>query len=178
MALLATAPTALWGKSDEPITTPVAAQRAATATSAPKADARQDEDVLGVNFFVVEPVLLPDYVCPTCGAQRSRGYAGYVPVAVRKKLPPDIEECRLLFARVPSSAGMKLDEAEYCSKCSPGVRKPSLSLMISRATGGPRRIRHVTAADLSLLGDYYEASGERQTEMRRSSRRLRKLLGQ
>lgn len=177
MALLATFPTEFFGRSDGPTLSPSAAPSAPAVTSAPKAKAHQDDGVLGVNFFEVEPVLLPDYVCPTCGAHRSQGYARYVPVAVRKSLPPDIEECRRLFARVPPVAALKLDEREYCLKCSPDIRKPSLSLVVPRATGEPRRIRHVTAGDLSLLGDYYEASRERQTEMRRSSRRLRKLLG-
>lgn len=137
----------------------------------------EEGDVLGVNFLEVEPVRLPDYVCPTCGTHKFQGYEGYISVAERKKLPPNIEECRQLYSRIPSVAGLKLDEIEYCRSCSPGIRRPLLSLVIPRTNGKPRRVRGVTALDLRLLGDYYAAPLELQVKMKKDSRRLRKLLG-
>lgn len=118
-----------------------------------------------------------DYVCPVCGERTARVYAGYTGNAEGRGAPPDIDECRRLFADIPTKAGMKLDESEYCRKCSPRVRTPSPALLVTTARGQTRRVRHVTADDLRQLADYFAAPEATRQTLRKESARLRKLLG-
>ncbi len=118
-----------------------------------------------------------EYVCPICGERTTRVKQGYVPAGSREVVVPDIEECRRLFARLPVTAGYKLDESEYCAKCSPRVKNPSPTLLVTTTKGHVRRVRHVTTEDLRLLSDYFAASDSNQAAMSKDSRRLQHLLG-
>jgi len=118
-----------------------------------------------------------DYVCPVCGERTARVYAGYTGNAEGRGAPPDIGECRRLFADIPTKAGMKLDESAYCRKCSPRVRTPSPALLVTTARGQTRRVRHVTADDLRQLADYFAAPEATRQTLRKESARLRKPLG-
>ena len=118
-----------------------------------------------------------DYVCPTCGERTSRANGGYTERRKGWTASPDIDECRRIFTRIPATAGLKLDESEYCRKCSPRVKHPEPALLVPTAHGQLRRVRHVTSDELRQLGDYFTATPTEQEKMRKGSRRLRKLLG-
>jgi hypothetical protein len=118
-----------------------------------------------------------EYVCPVCGERTAHVYAGYTGNAKERRAVPDIDECRRLFTRIPATAGLKLDESEYCRKCSPRVKQPEPALLVPTAHGQLRRVRHVTSNELRQLGAYFTATPTEQEKMRKDSRRLRKLLG-
>jgi hypothetical protein len=126
--------------------------------------------------FEVTP-LQTEYVCPHCGERTTYVAPGYVERRKGKVAPPDIDECRRLFARIPATAGMKLDESQYCRKCSPRVKNPAPVVLVPTPRGGIRRVRHVTAEELRQLGDYFTATPAEQAQALKDSRRLRKLLG-
>jgi hypothetical protein len=141
------------------------------ATRTEAAVLADDEIVMLTCYFTVSPLERLDFVCPVCGERTTLGGEE------NTKLIAEIDLCRRLFAQIPASAGMKLDETEYCRKCSPLVKSPAPILMVPTASGKVRRVRRVTSDELRQLGDYFEASPAVQDKMRVESRRLRKLLG-
>lgn len=166
-----------------------AAEIAATGKDDLKAQlATQDQNAVGIGEDEVELLagcyspfeVTPqqtEYVCPICGERTTRVSPGYIERRRGQVVSPDIDECRRLFARIPVSAGMKLDESEYCRKCSPRVKHPEPALLVQDGRGHTRRVRHVTTDELSKLGDYFAATPDEQARMRKESRRLRRLLG-
>ena len=167
-----------------------AAEIAATGKDDLKAQlATQDQNAVGIGEDDAElftmcymapfevSVQQTEYVCPICGERTTRVSPGYIEKRNGEVVSPDIDECRRLFARIPASAGMKLDESEYCRKCSPRVKRPEPALLVPNGRGHTRRVRHVTTDELSKLGDYFAATPDEQARMRKESRRLRRLLG-
>lgn len=117
-----------------------------------------------------------EYVCPKCGAKT------LYPERM-EQLIIDIPKCRRYVKEIRQIA-LQLDESQFCKKCSPSVKSPSLVLVVSYP-GEKKTYRHagVNSNDLLLIQEFLEGKavhkGERdsETSLKSNMERIQLLLG-
>ena len=70
----------------------------------------------------------------------------------------EIQACRRRINEI-RGAGVELDEAEFCMRCSPEVESPKLNIVVRFKRGGdPHRVRDICEEDLQLIAEFLEGS--------------------
>ncbi|MHC9541391.1 MAG: hypothetical protein AB9903_17950 [Vulcanimicrobiota bacterium] len=117
-----------------------------------------------------------EYVCSKCG--RKTVYPGYMDFNVN-----DIKNCRRYVNSI-TQISIKLDESEFCKKCSPGVTSPKLVLVVNYpGSKKPYRFEGVSGNDLVLIKEFLEGksvhrdSGDNETALKSNITRIQQLLG-
>jgi len=117
-----------------------------------------------------------EYVCPKCG--RKTVYPGYMDFDVN-----DIQKCRRYVSSI-TQISIKLDESEFCKKCSPAVKTPLLVLVVSYpGESKPHRCRGVSSSDIQFIREFLDGkavhkdSGDNETALKSSITRIQELLG-
>lgn len=120
-----------------------------------------------------------EYVCPTCGEKTL--YAVRDTVRFLEDLLP---ACRRRIQQV-TQLPVRLDEKEFCRKCSPEVKAPALYLLLQFAgEADPRRVKDIGPDDLVLLAEFLagkkkhgDAGGAETTPLKNYVQRLEAILG-
>lgn len=146
---------------------------------------------LGASCYKPEsPPATITYVCSTCGAQTLYAIGGAGTPSSRaadygliRILQQELAACRKLAAEMPELK-LELDEAQLCEKCSPGVVKPQLVLVVRYADQRePHRVAGVTADDLRLIHELlagktkHVGPADFESALKEKLPRLRELLG-
>lgn len=149
--------------------------------------------VAAMCYEMAAPPIRLEYVCPACGArtlyaaqehdEKADAAARRVPWETLTDLIGEIRELRATAAAI-KGLDVRLDESQFCSRCSPDSGEPRLVLVLRYAgEAEPRRVPGVTPSDLQLLSEFMSGSlkhaagmGEEQP-LRDYLPRLRELLG-
>jgi hypothetical protein len=126
-----------------------------------------------------------DYVCPKDGTKTQYGYQQAE--LVRNELPGMRTILKEIEALKPAFT-VKLEESEFCKKCSPKVKEPAATLVVGYpdAQGGKLievRTRGVGVTDLRIIqeflagSDKHQAGGPDTVPLKTFVPRLRELLG-
>jgi len=117
-----------------------------------------------------------EYVCPKCGSKTA--YPGHMEFIIN-----DIPTCRRYVKEIRQIA-LQLDESQFCRKCSPSVKSPSLVLVVSYpGEKKSYRFSGVNGNDLLLIQEFLEGKaahrGERDSEtpLKSNMERIQQLLG-
>ena len=145
------------------------------ATTAPPAKRKMG----AMCYDMAGPSLRAEYVCPTCGERTL-----YEKEATRV-VQFELTECRRAYAELRMIAGEAIvfDESQFCRKCQPDVKKPSLALRVAFEDQQTCITENVTADDLRLLREFltgqllHVADNEAETPLQQHLPRIEKLLG-
>ncbi|MGV8125324.1 MAG: hypothetical protein AB2L14_36725 [Candidatus Xenobiia bacterium LiM19] len=117
-----------------------------------------------------------EYICQKCG--RKTVYPGYMDFNVS-----DIQNCRRYVNSI-TQISIKLDESEFCKKCSPAVKTPLLVLEVNYpGESKPHRCRGVSSSDIQFIQEFLEGkavhkdSGDNETPLKLNITRIQQLLG-
>jgi len=117
-----------------------------------------------------------EYTCPKCG--RKTAYPAYMEYTIS-----DILNCRR-YAGSITQISIKLDETQFCKKCSPGVTSPKLVLVVNYpGSKKPYRFEGVSGNDFVLIQEFLEGksahrdSGDNETPLKLNITRIQQLLG-
>ena len=124
-----------------------------------------------------------EYVCPTCGEKTLYARQGGDRQAEGWILGRNLLTCRRLAAQV-KTLNVKLDEAQFCKKCSPEVKKPGLSLLVTYpGETEARQTNGITDTDLDRLiaflagKDRYDIGQGHEVALRDNLARLDQIFG-
>lgn len=107
-------------------------------------------------YEMAAPPQRVEYVCPKCGAKTL--YASNYVNTIQ-----NISSCR---SQVESFKGLnaKLDESEFCKKCSPKIKDPQLCLEIKYTDDEKvHRTCDVTETDMQLIAEFLSGSNVHKT---------------
>ena len=117
------------------------------------------------------------YICPVCGEKTlyNRNKCG--------EIVSYIENCRTLADSI-GSAGITLDESQYCKYCSPDIKTPTLCIDVMYPNDtNVYRTCPVTSEDLMLIREFLKGDDKHKTDndgkipMKNYLSRLEQLLG-
>lgn len=119
-----------------------------------------------------------EYICPTCGEKTIYTEQTYV---ISKLLPICRREMEQI-KKIPK-VDATLDESDYCKKCSPDVKSPTLVLSIKSENGNIHSTPKITPNDLRMLKAFlkgelsYGSDRDTTYPLKKRLERLRQLLG-
>jgi hypothetical protein len=122
-----------------------------------------------------------DYFCPACGSKTL--YSISTESTIEPEFIDDIPKCRR-WVKELKALDAKLDESEFCKKCRPRVKNPSLWLIIRYPEQTKvHRVKITGSEDLQLISEF--VSGKDMHDGPRDSKvplknylpRLSELLG-
>ncbi len=102
----------------------------------------------------VAPPDRSEYVCPSCGKKtlyarndtKARNNVDFVMT--------DIPECRRLVKAI-KGIELKIDESQFCEKCSPGAKSPQLILTVHYpGEKGTHQVKGICSHDLIILQEF------------------------
>jgi hypothetical protein len=174
---VAAEPAAPLAEATQPLSREELAQRLKALSTSP--DPAIQNETGAMCYRAAAPPTTADYVCPKCGQ--------------RTHHKNDRGTARMVLHELPAMRGMvqalpgldaRLDESQYCRKCSPNVESPQ-AVLVLRFPGTPEehRVAGVTSMDLRLLQEFLAGEkvhkGERDSEsaLKAHAGRLEELLG-
>lgn len=118
-----------------------------------------------------------DYVCPVCGEKTL--YAESTGWFIEYDLP----KCRMFADSIPA-INLRLDESQFCKKCSPGVNNPRLCIFYKLADDTQEtHICNISVDDLKIMKEFMQGKEKHSTfndgeeAMRDFLPRLQELFG-
>ncbi len=130
-------------------------------------------------YEMAAPPERAEYVCPACGEKtiytikRSEFIQWYLPQARRMIKNLNIK-----------GIGVKLDESQFCKKCSPKIENPQLCLHINYAgESKPHQVCSIYPNDIGLISEFMNGKVKHKTQndeeepLVKHIDRLQKLLG-
>jgi len=98
-------------------------------------------------YKVARPPKRAEYVCPTCGEKTI--YTDDNSYFIHR----EISNCRGISKRI-KQMDTKLDESEFCKKCSKDISNPNLYLLIKAKDESEYRRVMINSTDLSILEEF------------------------
>lgn len=124
-----------------------------------------------------------EYLCPSCGQRTLYAYEAKGRNADARFIEEDLPECRRLIKEIKGLA-LSLNEKEFCKKCSPAAKNPTLILVVNyQDSSTPHRCINIKSEDLILIREFMEGkdrhrdSYDFETPMKDHLKRLNELLG-
>jgi hypothetical protein len=127
-------------------------------------------------YKVAGPPNRVEYVCPTCGVKTL--YTETEAFRVHRDLPA----CRATINTV-NCLDIKLNESQFCRKCSPNFEHPSIGIII-KYKGDPKEqiIWGISRTDLDLLAEFCQGknihsdNNDFESPLKNYMNRLQELL--
>jgi len=129
-------------------------------------------------YKVAMPPLRAEYICPACGNKTL-----YSDDYFNVDIVNHIAEFRSLVKGI-TELDIKLDESQFCKKCSPKVSSPELCLIINYDNKTKvHKVCDVSEDDIKILSEFldgknvHSTSNDAQKPLKDYLNRLQKLLG-
>lgn len=119
------------------------------------------------------------YVCPLCGEKTI--YTGHTAKGLQFGLDSARREFQLL-QKVAKDA-IRLDESEFCRKCTPGTNEPSFTLFVDYGDNAPHKVSRVVSNDIKLIRELLEGQtghtgfNDSVEPLKNMVKRLEQLMG-
>jgi hypothetical protein len=133
-------------------------------------------------YKVAMPPDRAEYLCPVCG-ERTLFVSEKGRNADAAFITRELPDCRRLIKEI-KGLDVELDESQFCKKCSPSAKNPSLILIVRyRGQNAPFKCAHIDRDDLVLLREFAEGkdrhrdSYDFETPLKEHIKRLNELLG-
>jgi len=122
-------------------------------------------------YDMAAPVNRVQYHCPVC--EESTSYYSTFGDNIG-----DLYNIRLSISRI-TKIDVKLDESQFCKKCSPDVKNPEYCIIVTYGKNAqPHKTCGIDLVDLSLLYDFSEGKKEHNNSpISKYKERLEELLG-
>lgn len=139
-------------------------------------------------YKVAGPPDRVEYVCPVCGektiyASKSEDNYDGLYYQTAEIINKDIPECRRLEKEI-REISIKVDEKQFCKKCSPKILNPELILIVKyKGQSEPNVVKGVSGNDLKLLWEFFNGQNkhsdnyDNETPLKNYLERLEELLG-
>jgi hypothetical protein len=174
---LAAEPAARGREDVKPLSRAELAERLRALSASP--DPAIQNETGAMCYRAAAPPTTADYVCPKCGQrthyQNDRGTA--------REILHELPAMRGMVKALPG-LDARLDESQYCKKCSPEVKSPAAVLVLRfPGVADEHRVEGVSPEDLELLQEFLAGAkvhkGERDSEtaLKAHAGRLEELLG-
>jgi hypothetical protein len=126
-----------------------------------------------------------EYICPVCGEKtiykKKNGDNNFF--LIENILAFDLEICRKQIEKV-KGINILLDESEFCNKCKPNKKNPSLCLKVNIAgQTDSTRVCNITSRDIILLQEFltdkliHKGEYDEEYPLVKYSVRIKELLG-
>jgi len=133
-------------------------------------------------YKVAMPPDRAEYLCPVCG-ERTLFVSEKGRNTDAAFITRELADCRRLVKEI-KGLEVSLDESQFCRKCSPSAKNPSLILIVRyRGSGAPSKCPNIRKEDLVLIREFAEGkdrhkdSYDFETPMKDHLKRLNELLG-
>lgn len=119
-----------------------------------------------------------EFVCPVCGEKTIYPEKSHNAIYINNQLEKTRREIKKM-----KSFDIKLDETQFCKKCSPKTKNPKLFLVINYSDAKPSKVQIKNYNDIVLLREFLEGkivhkySSDRETPLRQHLPRIKELLG-
>lgn len=127
------------------------------------------------------------YICPKCGEKThyTLGKDGEEGSDwhVNNFIEYELEPCRRAIKAI-KGLDIRLDELQFCRKCSPDVKSPKLAIVITyEGEKEPHRVEGISRNDIQLIAEFLSGSNKHtdeydcETPLKNHAKRLSELLG-